>query len=183
MMDDGIYKENDNHDNDDNDNEEQMLMQTPHYPPAETYCCWDVMVISRCPQTIITVTSFFIAFPSFLVDIPMSPNYVSRNNFFIAFPLDFGWSPDVPKRVLQKQLFYRFPLFFGVFLVSLSVFFVPWNLNRLPQKNISVIPFFPSKPVIPFTCFPSLLVISLLIISTTSILIRKAFLSDFACTS
>ena len=49
MMDDGIYKENDNHDiddndtddndNDDNDNEEQMLMQTPHYPPAETYCC------------------------------------------------------------------------------------------------------------------------------------------------
>ena len=38
MMDDGIYKENDNHDND-NDNEEQMLMQTPHYPPAETYCC------------------------------------------------------------------------------------------------------------------------------------------------
>ena len=49
MMDDGIYKENDYHDiddndtddndNDDNDNEEQMLMQTPHYPPAETYCC------------------------------------------------------------------------------------------------------------------------------------------------
>ena len=39
MMDDGIYKENDNHDNADNDNEEQMLMQGPHYPPAETYCC------------------------------------------------------------------------------------------------------------------------------------------------
>ena len=74
MMDDGIYKENDNHDNDDNDNEEQMLMQTPHYPPAETYCCWDVMVISRCPQTIITVTTFF-----------------------IAFSLFFGWYPDVPK--------------------------------------------------------------------------------------
>ena len=31
--------DNDDNDNDDNDNEEQMLMQTPHYPPAETYCC------------------------------------------------------------------------------------------------------------------------------------------------
>ena len=88
-------------------------MQTSHYPPAETYCCWDVMVISRCPQTIITVATFFIAFP----------------------------------------------LFFGVFLLSLSVFFVPWNIYRFTQKNISVIPFFPSSPVIPFTCFPSLLVI------------------------
>ena len=123
MMDDGIYKENDNHDNDDNDNEEQMLMQTPHYPPAETYCCWDVMVISRCPQTIITVTTFLSLFPSFLVDIPMSPNYVFRNNFFIAFPLDFGWSPDVPKRVLQKQLFYRFsPLFWCFPGVAISIF-------------------------------------------------------------
>ena len=138
MMEDGIYKENDNHDNADNDNEEQMLMQGPHYPPAETYCCWDVMVISRCPQTIITVTTFLSLFPSFLVDISMSPNYVSRNNFLLLFPLILGDLLMSPNEYYRNNFFIAFPLFFGVFLVSLSVFFVPWNLHRLPQKNISV---------------------------------------------
>ena len=111
MMDDGIYKENDNHDNDDNDNEEQMLMQTPHYPPAETYCCWDVMVISRCPQTIVTVTTFLSLFPSFLVDISMSPNYVSRNNFLLLFPLILGDLLMSPNEYYRNNFFIAFPSF------------------------------------------------------------------------
>ena len=159
-------------------------MQTPHYPPAETYCCWDVMVISRCPQTIITVTTFFYRFfPLFWLISWCPQTMFPETTFLLLFPLILGDLLMSPNEHYRNNFFIAFPLFFGVFLVSLSVFFVPWNLHRLPQKNISVIPFFPSKPVIPFTCFPSLLVISLLIISTTSILIRKAFLSDFACTS
>ena len=182
-MEDGIYKENDNYDNDDNDNEEQMLMQTPHYPPAETYCCWDVMVISRCPQTIITVTTFFYRFfPLFWLISRCPQTMFPETTFLLLFPLILGDLLMSPNEYYRNN-FYRFsPLFWCFPGVAISIFF-PWNLHILPQKNISVIPFFPSKPVIPFTCFPSLLVISLLIISTTSILIRKAFLSDFACTS